>query len=165
MFRCTNGDRQNAVKVNLGIKCADGCRLFVLEKFCFFPCRHQIEVYIWTCEALSTILSFQIIIGISIAMWIYWIFIVLWMQRYCNDLTESSHYFLFYTLLSTCLVNKWNKLNFCYVSCPSNMQRQFSFFKLVFFFPWLVGRFYNFELTQNRDPPPPPPPKKWSYMY
>jgi hypothetical protein len=31
------------------------------------------------------------------------------------------------------------------------MQRQLCFSKLVCFFPWLAGRFHNFELTQNRE--------------
>jgi hypothetical protein len=30
------------------------------------------------------------------------------------------------------------------------MQRQICFFK-VCFFPWLAGRFHNFELTQNGE--------------
>ena len=31
------------------------------------------------------------------------------------------------------------------------MQRQLCFLNLVCFFPWLAGRFHNFELTQNRE--------------
>jgi hypothetical protein len=32
------------------------------------------------------------------------------------------------------------------------MLRQFCFSKFVCFFPWLAGRFHNFELTQNKWP-------------
>jgi hypothetical protein len=31
------------------------------------------------------------------------------------------------------------------------MQSQLCFLKVVCFFPWLAGRFHNFELTQNRE--------------
>jgi hypothetical protein len=46
---------------------------------------------------------------------------------------------------------------FGYIWRPYNMQRQFCFLNLVCFFPWLAGRFHNFELTQNREKN-----KKWS---
>jgi hypothetical protein len=34
---------------------------------------------------------------------------------------------------------------------PYNIYKQLCFLKLVCFVPWLVGRFHNFELTQNRE--------------
>jgi hypothetical protein len=38
------------------------------------------------------------------------------------------------------------------ISFVDNKQRQFCFlnFVVLFLFPWLAGRFYNFELMQNR---------------
>jgi hypothetical protein len=63
--------------------------------------------------------------------------IALWLQRSCNALNSSCHYFVLFNVLSISFLDK-----FGYVWIPYNKQRQFCFlnFVLCFFFPgWRVG--------------------------
>jgi hypothetical protein len=75
---------------------------------------------------------------------------ILWMQKSCNVLKYSFDYFIYtFSWVFPLLINEVDQM--FVVSRSYNMQRQVCFWKLVCFFPWLAGRFHNFELTQNRE--------------
>jgi hypothetical protein len=77
---------------------------------------------------------------------------ILWMQKSCNVLKYSFDYSVFTSFfLSISFVDKWSRSNVCCFTTICNMERQLCFWKPVCFFPWLAGRFHNFELTQNRE--------------
>jgi hypothetical protein len=71
------------------------------------------------------------------------------MQGSCKVLKYYFDYFIYnISLVFPLLINEVDQI--FAVSCPYNMQRQLCFKSLFVFSPWLAGRFYNFELTQNR---------------
>jgi hypothetical protein len=68
-------------------------------------------------------------------------------------LNQSSCYLPFFTLLSISIAEQKESKIFVVFHVHKTRRNNFGLFlkPIWVFFPWLAGRFHNFELTQNRE--------------